>query len=263
MYNLSKITDKIAVGQTVIGSHVAFDSPFVTEMIAGVGFDFIWIDAEHGALDRKDIQLHLMACRAAGAAGIVRVPNKDPDCIKNILDMGADGIIVPMVNTEAEAKAVAAATHYPPVGIRGMGLRRACNYGIWDKDEYITHVEGHIWTIAQIEHINALDELEKIVSVPGIDAFVIGPNDFSMSMSGSDGRCTPGDPRAIACFDIIAEILRKSGKPFGVSGLASEAFVGAWLRRGVSFLAVNFDFHYVVSGAQKALQTVRDELNRQ
>lgn len=74
MYNLDKITSKLEAGELAVGSHVAFDSPFLTEMIAGAGFDFIWIDAEHGALDRRDIQTHLLACRAAGAAGLVRVP---------------------------------------------------------------------------------------------------------------------------------------------------------------------------------------------
>ena len=111
MYNAHKITDKVAAGKLAIGSHVGFDSPFVTEMIAGCGFDFIWIDGEHSAIDRKDIQNHLMACRAAGAAGIVRVPWNDPVIIKAILDMGADGIVVPMVCSLEEAKQAAAATH--------------------------------------------------------------------------------------------------------------------------------------------------------
>ena len=110
MYNAHKITDKVAAGKLAIGSHVGFDSPFVTEMIAGCGFDFIWIDGEHSAIDRKDIQNHLMACRAAGAAGIVRVPWNDPVIIKAILDMGADGIVVPMVCSLEEAKQAAAAT---------------------------------------------------------------------------------------------------------------------------------------------------------
>ena len=87
MYNAHKITDKVAAGKLSIGSHVGFDSPFVTEMIAGCGFDFIWIDGEHSAIDRKDIQNHLMACRAAGAAGIVRVPWNDPVIIKAILSL--------------------------------------------------------------------------------------------------------------------------------------------------------------------------------
>lgn len=257
MYNLDKITSKLEAGELAVGSHVAFDSPFLTEMIAGAGFDFIWIDAEHGALDRRDIQTHLLACRAAGAAGLVRVPSKDPDGIKGVLDMGADGVIIPMVNTVEEARAAAAATHYPPDGIRGMGLRRACNYGMWDKDEYLCNMERHVWTAVQIEHVDALAQLEQIAAVPGINAFVIGPNDFSMSLRTHGREVRPDMPEAQRYFDRISEILLESGKPFGVSGVCTEAFVEQWVRRGASFLSVNFDFHYVVNGARTTLQQVR------
>ena len=258
VYNLTRITDKLAAGELAIGSHVAFGSPFLTEMIAGTGFDFIWIDAEHGALDRGDIQTHLLACRAAGAAGLVRVPGNDPNQIKSVLDMGADGVIIPMVNTAADAEAAAAATHYPPVGIRGMGLRRACNYGLWDKDEYVENTDRHVWTVAQIEHVDAMDQLAEIAAVPGISAFVIGPNDFSMSLRTPTRTVRPTDPEAQAYFDQIAKTLRESKKPFGVSGVCSKAFVQQWLDRGASFLSVNFDFHYIINGAKTALEQVRE-----
>lgn len=264
MYNLPKITDQLAAGQLAVGSHVAFDSPFLTEMIAGVGFDFVWIDAEHGALDKRDIQMHLLACRAAGAAGLVRVPGHDPDYIKNVLDMGADGVIIPMVNTAEEARAAAAATHYPPAGIRGMGLRRACNYGLWDKEAYTADTAVHVWTVAQIEHVDAMAELKAIAATPGVDAFVVGPNDFSMSMSTPAGRGRPGDPAVQRCFDEIARTLVASGKPFGVSGVSSEPFVKEWTDRGAAFLSVNFDFQYIVDGARAALdQARRWEFRRQ
>ena len=258
MYNLSKITDKLAAGELAIGSHVAFDSPFVTEMIAGAVFDFIWIDAEHGALDRGDIQTHLLACRAAGAAGLVRVPGNDPNQIKSVLDMGADGVIIPMVNTVEDAKAAAAATHYPPAGIRGMGLRRACNYGLWDKDDYIENADRYVWTVAQIEHIDALDQLAEIAAVPGISAFVVGPNDFSMSLRTPSHAVRPADPEAQENFDRIGKILRDSNKPFGVSGTCSKDFVQQWLARGASFFSVNFDFHYVVNSAKTTLDQIRE-----
>lgn len=128
-------------------------SPFFTEMIAGCGFDFIWIDGEHCAIDRKDIQTHLLACRAAGAAGIVRVPWNDPVMIKAILDIGTDGIVVPMICSLKEAEQAAAATHYPPRGIRGMGTRRAINYGLWDKTDYVANMDRYVLTILQIEQL--------------------------------------------------------------------------------------------------------------
>lgn len=175
MYNAHKITDKVAAGKLALGSHVGFDSPFVTEMIAGCGFDFVWIDGEHSAIDRKDIQNHLMACRAAGAAGIVRVPWNDSVIIKAILDMGADGIVVPMVCSLEEAKQAAAATHYPPDGIRGMGTRRAVNYGIWDKNEYVANTDKYILTIVQIEHIDVVKDRRRLPSCLGLAVSSWGP----------------------------------------------------------------------------------------
>ena len=261
MYNAHKITDKVHAGKLALGSHVGFDSPFVTEMIAGCGFDFIWIDGEHGAIDRKDIQTHLMACRAAGAAGIVRVPWNDPVMIKAVLDMGADGIVVPMVCSLEEARQAAAATHYPPYGIRGMGTRRATNYGIQDKADYVENLDRYVLTIVQIEHIDVMPDLAEIAKLPGISGFVVGPNDFSMSMNTPQRTYSPGDPEVQEQFDEMGRILSGSGKLFGVSGTCSEKFVQDWVRRGVNFMAMNFDFHYIVSGAQEVLKTSRRTLD--
>lgn len=252
-YGIQKLAQKIQNQRLAIGSHVGFDSPFATEMIANQGFDFIWIDAEHSALDKKDIQTHLLACRAAGAAGIVRVPWNDHTFIKGILDMGADGIIIPMICSYEEAAAAVAATHYPPAGIRGMGTRRACGYGEWDKPAYVADSDSHVWTILQIEHIDVVKDLERIASLPGVSAFVIGPNDFSMSMNTLERSYKPGDSEVKAQFDKIAEILKKTGKPFGVSGAYSESFVRDWIARGVSFISMGFDFNYVVNGAKAVM----------
>lgn len=261
MYHLHKITDKLAAGKVPIGSHVGFDSPFLTEALAGCGFDFIWIDAEHSALDKKDIQNHLLACRAAGVAGIVRVPWNDPVFIKSILDMGADGIIVPMVCSLEEAKAAAAATHYPPNGVRGMGTRRAVNYSLWDKAEYTANEDSHIWTIVQIEHVNVVKDLEAIAALPGVSGFVIGPNDYAMSMNTPEQRFTAASPEAKADFDRIGEILRKTGKPFGVSGAYSAQFVQDWVGRGANWLCMNFDFNYIVNGGKAVLSGTHDTLD--
>ena len=261
MYAVEKLQEKLNQGQMLTGTHVGFDSPFITEMLGGCGFDAVWIDAEYCALDKKDIQTHLLACRAAGAAGIVRVPWNDFVYIKGILDMGADGIIVPMVNSLSEAEQVVAAVTYPPGGIRGMGLRRAANYGLWDKADYIRSTREKLWTLVQVEHIDALQELEQIAELPGITGFIVGPNDFAMSMV-VDGRAgTPSDGSVQEQYDRIGKIL--SGHPdkvFGVSGQCSEKFIEDWTRRGANMLFMNFDFHYIINGARDVLRITRDTL---
>ena len=265
MHTIHKLDEKIAEGKMVIGSHVGFDSPFVTEMLGGCGFDFIWIDAEHGALDKKDIQLHLLACRAAGVPGIVRVPWNDFVFIKGVLDAGADGIIVPMVRSAKEAEAAVAATTYPPEGIRGMGVRRAVNYGLWNVDEYVASARKKIWTIVQIEHVDVVKDLKTIAAMPGVSGFVVGPKDFSMSMVKDGQPCTPADPEVKEQFDKIGEALAGCGKPFGVSGMFSEGFVTDWTRRGVNFFCLNFDFHYITQGGKAVLSgahKVLTEMNR-
>ena len=200
-----------------------------------------------------------------GAAGIVRVPWNDPVIIKAILDMGADGIVVPMVCSLEEAKQAAAATHYPPDGIRGMGTRRAVNYGIWDKNAYVADTDKYILTIVQIEHIDVVKDLPEIAKLPGISGFVVGPNDFTMSMNTPERTYTVNDPEVQEQFDKIGQALAGTGKLFGVSGACSEKFVTDWIRRGVNYMCMNFDFNYIVSGAKNVMQTshaVLDQLGR-
>jgi 2,4-dihydroxyhept-2-ene-1,7-dioic acid aldolase len=260
MHTVHKMNEKIAAGKMVFGSHIAFDSPFITEMLAGCGYDFIWIDSEHGALDKKDIQLHLMACRAAGVSGIVRVPWNDFVFIKGVLDMGADGIVVPLVRNAKEAEMAVAATTYPPEGIRGLGVRRAVNYGLGDVDEYVANAREKIWTIIQIEHIDLVKDLDTIAQMPGVTGFVMGPKDFSMSMCTSSRMYTPSDPEVKEQFDKIGEILSRYNKPFGVSAVYSEAFVADWTKRGVNFLCMNFDFHFVTKGGKAVLDGAKSAL---
>lgn len=263
MYFIPKLNEKLAGGQMLLGSHVGFDSPFVTEMLGGCGFDFLWIDGEHCAMDKKDIQLHLLACRAAGVAGIVRVPWNDFVFMKAIMDMGADGIIVPYVRSLEEAQAAVAAMTYPPEGIRGMGLRRAVNYGLWDKAEYLADPRSKLWTLIQVEHIDIVKDLEQIAQLPGVAGFIVGPNDFAMSMAQDGRACTGTDPQVQRQFDRIGQILsRYPHKVFGVSGVYSPAFVEAWTRRGANLMSMNFDFHYIVQGGKAVHDGAREVLAR-
>ena len=165
-----------------------------------------------------------------------------------------------MTASDPQARQAAAATHYPPYGIRGMGPRRAVNYGIWDKQDYVDNTDKYVLTIVQIEHIDVVKDLPEIAKLPGISGFVVGPNDFCMSMNTPERTYTVNDPEVREQFDKIGEALAGSGKLFGVSGACSEKFVTDWIRRGVNYMCMNFDFNYIVSGAQGVLQTSRSVL---
>nr|WP_320129428.1 aldolase/citrate lyase family protein [uncultured Sphaerochaeta sp.] len=115
----------------VVGGHVFFTDPSITEAMATFGYDFLWIDGEHGPFDKQNLLMHVMAANEGGSAAFVRVAANDPVIIKPILEMGIDGIIIPMVLTEQETKDAMAACLYPPEGIRGFGPRRAIGYGQW------------------------------------------------------------------------------------------------------------------------------------
>lgn len=243
MYGIEKFRKKIANHEIIIGSHVHFDSCFVTEMIGGAGFDFIWIDGEHAALDTLDIQRHVLACRAAGVASIVRVPGGKLYLSKHILDMGADGIVFPMICTKEQAQEAIGNCIYPPRGTRGFGTRRACNYGWDDKAEYNRKADDMIFKIVQIEHIEALNNLESILDVEGIDSIVIGPNDFATSM-GYIGN-PYGQKETRDCLEKIVKITKARNIPVGASIGVNETALNFWLDNGVDWIGVGTDMDYI------------------
>ena len=247
--NLSRVKDKILKEDLVIGTHIATSDPVASEIVCTAGFDFVWIDGEHGAMDRKDINLHIMAVRGQGVAPFVRVPWNDPVLVKPILDMGTAGIVFPFVKTAEEAQLAVASCKYPPKGIRGFAPIRANNYGTMDGDEYLEMSKTEPWVIVQIEHIDALDNLEEIIAVEGVDTVLVGAND----LSGSIGLLSQiRHPRVMALCDRAADICREARFPFGVSLLWSEENVRDWIKRGVAWIGVDNDISYLVSGAKTA-----------
>jgi 2-keto-3-deoxy-L-rhamnonate aldolase RhmA len=247
--NLSRVRDKILRKELIIGTHVATSDPVVSEMVCTAGFDFVWVDAEHGAMDRKDINLHIMAIRGQGVAPFVRVPWNDPVLVKPILDMGPAGIVFPFVKTAEEARLAVASCKYPPEGIRGFAPIRANNYGTMDGEEYLNRAKREPWVIVQIEHIDAVKNLREIIDVEGVDTVIIGAND----LSGSIGLLSQIRHRKVMeLCDRAAEICRKADFPFGASILWSEENVKDWIIRGVAWIGVDNDLSYLVNGARVA-----------
>lgn len=250
--NLARIREKISKKELVVGTLVTSSDPVISEALCSCGFDFIWIDGEHQPLDKKDIDLHVMAVRGAGAAPFVRVPWNDPVLVKPILDMGPAGIIFPFIKTAEDAERAVKSCRYPPLGIRGFGPRRANQFSKMDMDDYLEKSMKDPWVIIMVEHIDAVNNLEEIVKVEGVDSIVVGPDD----LSGSIGLLTKTrHQEVIKLLDKIAGICKRANIPFGAGmGTADMRNIEDWINRGASWLLVDNDFTILTSGGKKSFQ---------
>ena len=232
-----------------------FTDASISEEMACWGYDFIWIDAEHGPFDKEKILQSIVAANNAGAAAIVRVTVNDPAFIKPVLEMGPDGVISPMVCTREEAQRFADACLYPPKGARGFGPRRANRYGAIPSGSYLENASKSFLRIAQIEHVKAVENLEEIFQVDGIDAYVVGPND----LSGSIGRL--GDtqhPEVVALFDEIAQKCKAAGKIFGTSiGPNDRQYIRDWIARGIHFISCGDDISFIANGTRDTIAFIK------
>ncbi|KAJ57509.1 hypothetical protein ACMU_03105 [Actibacterium mucosum KCTC 23349] len=209
----------------------------VPEMLAGAGFDWVLIDTEHTPVDMAEIVTALQAIgQYPNVSALVRPVANDPVVIKRLLDVGAQTLLVPMVDTPEQAAAAVAATRYPPEGVRGMGLTtRAAGFG--RVANYVQAAATEICVIVQVESVTALNNLDAIAATPGVDAVFIGPSDLSASM-GHPGN--PGHPDVQATIDTAFARLHAMGVPTGIISLDPEA-AKRYLAAGVGFVAVGID----------------------
>lgn len=196
MTESSGIRARLAAGDVVLGSWLSFAFAPVTEMMARAGFDYLVIDQEHAAIGAAECLTMIQIISLCGVEPWVRVGANDARLIKRALDSGATGVVVPMVNSAEEARAAVAAARYPPHGARGAGLFRAQAYGLGFA-EYRPRADAETVVVVQIEHIDAVRCLEEIVSVPGVDAFIVGPYDLSGSVGHPGAYDHPDVQRAL------------------------------------------------------------------
>jgi len=164
-----------------IGSWITISHPAVAEIMAAAGFDWLVIDMEHSAIGISAAEHLIRVIQLSGLPALVRIGENDVTLIKRVMDAGASGIIVPMVNTAEQAVKAVASVKYPPKGIRGVGLARAQGYGTHFK-EYQNWANTESVVIVQIEHIEAVNNIEKIINIDGVDGFIVGPYDLSASL---------------------------------------------------------------------------------
>src|SRR5574340_174113 len=178
---MGKLKDKLRKKQLSIGSWMSLGDPAIAEIMAKAGFDWLVIDMEHSAISINQCQKLIRIVDLCGLSPLVRIGENNPLLIKRAMDAGAHGIIVPMVNSRKDAEKAVSAVKYPPRGTRGVGLSRAQGYGT-SFNKYKKWLEEESIIIAQIEHIQAVENLEDIAAVEGIDAFIVGPYDLSGSL---------------------------------------------------------------------------------
>jgi 2-dehydro-3-deoxyglucarate aldolase/4-hydroxy-2-oxoheptanedioate aldolase len=230
----------------LIGTVVTLSSPAVAELLSDAGFDWLFIDVEHSPLDWQAAQALLQAARCPC---IVRVPLCDEISIKKALDIGADGIIVPQVNSRAEAERVVRYAKYPPLGARGVGVARAQGYGPRFQ-EYVSRANDEIAVIVQAEHIEAVNHIHDIASVAGIDAVLVGPYDLSTSM-GKPGQVT--DPEVVQAIARVTAECTACNMPLGIFGMTPDA-VQPHIQAGYNLIAIGVDTVLLANSASQIVQ---------
>ncbi|MBQ6472435.1 MAG: hypothetical protein IJJ33_10660 [Victivallales bacterium] len=228
-------------GAVTVGAVISLTDPTVAELAGYCGMDFIWIDSEHNAFNMESIKNLIISARAGGTAPLVRVRSNDSNLIKPVLDMAPAGVIIPMVSSVESAKAAVAACKYPPVGIRGCGVRRAVGYGAIDFGTYLAESQREPWVIIQIEHIDAVSALDDILQVPGVDSICIGPCDLSGSMGILNKM---DDPKLNQILDEASAKVKAAGK---ILGTAAGDFP-RWKARGVNWFAGTSDWGCMAAG---------------
>lgn len=221
----------------LIGLLCGLVDPVAAELVAGAGYDWLLFDGEHATHTPRSVLAHLQAVAAHPVAPVVRPVSHDPALVKQYLDVGAQTLLVPMVDTAEQATAVVASTRYPPAGVRGVGaaIARASQWG--RTTDYLARADDEVFVIAQVESVAALDHVEEICAVDGVDATLVGPTDLSASM-GHIGE--PGHPEV---REAVLDVIRRTtaaGLPAGVFAPDPE-FASACVDAGANFLLVGTD----------------------
>lgn len=245
--NLKK---RLKQNEITIGSWITIGSTIVAEIMARAGFDWLVVDMEHSAITLAEAQDLIRVIELSGVTPLVRVGHNQPNLIKRVMDTGAHGVIVPMINTKEEAEQAVGSVKYPPLGFRGVGLARAQKYGddfegyrLWNQEESLI--------IVQIEHIKAVENLEDILSVAGVDGFIIGPYDLSGSLG------VPGQFDHKEVIQALKQVKKIAVKKEVISGYhvisPDPKALNDKKEEGYKFIAFSLDIQFLARSTTQAL----------
>ena len=244
------LKERLERQERLIGSLVTIPSPDVAEIMACVGFDYVWVETEHAAMGFVEAQSLIQAV-GGRCPCLVRIPDKQEVWVKKALDTGCDGIIVPQIRSAEEARQVVSWSLYPPEGRRSVGVSRAHGYGMGFQ-EYVDGVNDELVIVLQAEHVDAVRHIDSIAEVPGIDAVFVGPFD----LSGSLGVLGETDhPRVHEAIETVRRACERVGMPLGIFA-ADLSMARRYLDQGFTLIALATDAFFLWRSAGAALEGI-------
>lgn len=251
------LKQKLKNNELTIGSWIMMADSMSVEVMALAGFDWLVIDIEHTPIDMETVKTLIITIQANDMKALVRVSKNEEVVIKKVLDMGADGIIVPMVSSKEDALQAVEYAKYPPVGKRGVGLYRASKYGT-KFEEYKKWVDEELVIIAQIEHIDAVNNIDEILEVEGIDGTIIGPYDLSGSM-GYPGEFERDDVKE--AVEHVLERCKVHNIPSGFHVVDTDPKkLQVKIDQGCTFLAYGIDYFFMRDAAMAGMKQLKKEI---
>ena len=257
---MKTLKQKLVDRDKVCGSHVLMNDFISSDIVSSLDYDFIWVDTEHSCIDNAALLNHIAIIKNKGKSVLVRVHQDDFNHTKHVLEMGPDGIIFPMINTREEAEKAIKSTYYPPRGNRGCGPLRACCWGGESLTDYKKR-EDYIIRCVQIETKQAVENLEDILTVDGIDCFIFGPCDLSASIGKFSEVFSDEN---LYWIKRATEILKKAGKSIGVSygGTSDGETLKRWNDLGMNLISSGSDYEAIRSAGELQLELLKKAQGR-
>ena len=246
---------KLKQGKVSIGTWLSIPSPYLVEQIAHTGLEWLVCDAEHNPMTIDDLTNMFIAMAGTPVAPMVRIPWNNGEWIKRVLDAGAWGIVVPMVCCREEAEAAVEAAKYPPAGARSVGGgRHKISLDASTDPDYIAHANDHTMVVVQMEHVRAVENASEILSVPGVDACYIGPNDLAASL-GMKPVGDSDDPRFVEAVNHILKTAQACGVAPGMHVYTVEQ-MNKRIAQGFRMLALSSEMGLMLSAITSALPKI-------
>lgn len=259
MIRKNVLKTKLKQNRLTAGSWLTVGHTSVVEIMAESGFDWLCIDMEHSAISLSEAQNMIQIIELSGVTPLVRVGENSRCLIKRAMDAGSYGVIVPMINTREDAVYAIESVKYPPLGKRGVGLARAQGYGL-EFARYRNWVNRESIVVAQIEHIKAIENLDKILKVEEIDASIIGPYDLSASLGH------PGDfsnPKVKVALKRYEQVCRKLKRPMGIHLIPPSGYeFFKYTKKGYSFIALSLDTMFLGVKCREELAAIKDKMRK-